>query len=102
MGIKGLKRLIADNAPEAIHEAGVPTYFGRSIAIDASMFLYSFLVAIRQDNAAYMLTDASGETTRCETGERQGRRAGPKRGRRGEGEGAGRERRRGMEREREK
>ena len=64
MGIKGLKRLIADNAPEAINEAAVPTYFGRSIAIDASMFLYSFLVAIRQDNAAFMLTDASGETTR--------------------------------------
>mmetsp|Transcript_6928 Transcript_6928/g.29238 ORF Transcript_6928/g.29238 Transcript_6928/m.29238 type:complete len:378 (+) Transcript_6928:88-1221(+) len=63
MGIKGLKRLIADNAPDAIHEAAVPTYFGRSIAIDASMFLYSFLVAIRQDNAAFMLTDASGETT---------------------------------------
>jgi flap endonuclease-1 len=64
MGIKGLKRVIADNAPESIKENALPSYFGRAIAIDASMFLYSFLVAIRSGEQSFSLTDASGETTR--------------------------------------
>mgnify|MGYP001066912139 FL=1 len=62
MGIQGLKRLIADNVPGAIKEGALPNYFGRRIAIDASMFLYSFLVAIRSDSSQF-LTDANGETT---------------------------------------
>lgn len=64
MGIKGLKRVVADNVPEAIKENVLPSYFGRVIAIDASMFLYSFLVAIRAGGDQYALTDANGETTR--------------------------------------
>ena len=47
MGIKGLTRVIADNAPDAIKENALPSYFNRIIAIDASMCLYSFLAAIR-------------------------------------------------------
>jgi flap endonuclease-1 len=61
MGIQNLKRLIADNVPSSIKEGALTNYFGRRIAIDASMFLYSFLVAIRSDSQ--FLVDASGETT---------------------------------------
>ena len=35
---------------------------GRKVAIDASMSLYQFLIAVRQDGQ--QLTNASGETTR--------------------------------------
>ena len=64
MGIKGLKRVISENAPEAIKEGKLDAYFGRKIAIDASMFLYSFLVAIQAGEDTFGLTDANGETTR--------------------------------------
>lgn len=64
MGIKGLKRLISENAPDSIKEGKLDAYFGRKIAIDASMFLYSFLVAIQSGEDVFGLTDANGETTR--------------------------------------
>jgi len=62
MGIKGLTQLIGDNAPNAIKENEIKNYFGRKIAIDASMSLYQFLIAVRPDNVS-SLTDESGETT---------------------------------------
>eukprot|EP01090_Pellita_catalonica_P013574 TRINITY_DN3262_c0_g1_i1.p1 TRINITY_DN3262_c0_g1~~TRINITY_DN3262_c0_g1_i1.p1 ORF type:complete len:377 (+),score=76.39 TRINITY_DN3262_c0_g1_i1:3-1133(+) len=62
MGIKGLMNLIADNCPDALVKREVKHYFGRKIAIDSSMALYSFLVTIRQENNSY-LTDSNGETT---------------------------------------
>ena len=37
-------------------------YPGRKVAIDASMSLYQFLIAVRSEGA--QLTDAEGETTR--------------------------------------
>lgn len=61
MGIHGLARLIADVAPEAIKEVELKSYFGRRIAIDASMSLYQFLIAIRHQNN--VMTNDSGETT---------------------------------------
>lgn len=61
MGILGLARLIADIAPEAIKEVELKTYFGRRIAIDASMSLYQFLIAIRHSNN--LMTNEAGETT---------------------------------------
>ena len=36
---------------------------GRKVAIDASMCIYQFLIAVRQDGGS-MLTNADGETTR--------------------------------------
>ena len=39
---------------------------GRKIAVDASMAIYQFLIAVRSggpNNAATMLTNADGETT---------------------------------------
>lgn len=61
MGISGLSRLIADNAPGAMREAGIETFFGRKVAIDASMCIYQFLVAVRAEGNN--LVNAEGETT---------------------------------------
>ena len=61
MGILGLSRLIADVAPEAIKEIELSSLFGRRIAIDASMSIYEFLIAIR--NRDQLMTNDSGETT---------------------------------------
>ena len=61
MGILGLSKLVADVAPYAIKENEIKNYFGRKVAIDASMSLYQFLIAVRSDGA--QLTNAEGETT---------------------------------------
>ncbi|KAI4481701.1 PREDICTED: flap endonuclease 1 [Polistes canadensis] len=61
MGILGLSKLIADIAPGSIKERELKHYFGRKIAIDASMCLYQFLIAVRSEGA--QLTAADGETT---------------------------------------
>lgn len=61
MGIQGLSRLIADCAPNAVKEQDIASYFGRRIAIDASMAIYQFLIAIRNNSA--MMTNSSGDTT---------------------------------------
>lgn len=42
--LQGLSKLIADNAPTAVKVQKFENYFGRKIAIDASMSLYQFLV----------------------------------------------------------
>uniref|UniRef100_A0A671VLM0 Flap structure-specific endonuclease 1 n=1 Tax=Sparus aurata TaxID=8175 RepID=A0A671VLM0_SPAAU len=61
MGIHGLAKLIADHAPGAIREQDIKNYFGRKIAIDASMCIYQFLIAVRQDGN--VLQNEDGETT---------------------------------------
>ncbi|KAJ6650146.1 Flap endonuclease 1, partial [Pseudolycoriella hygida] len=61
MGILGLSKLVADVAPFAIKENEIKNYFGRKIAIDASMCLYQFLIAVRAEGA--QLTSVEGETT---------------------------------------
>lgn len=61
MGILGLSRLIADISPEAIKEIDLKSLFGRRIAIDASMCIYQFLIAIRSNE--YTMTNESGDTT---------------------------------------
>jgi flap endonuclease-1 len=64
MGIHQLMKLIGDNASGAIKENEIKNYFGRKIAIDASMALYQFLIAIRPGEGGNLgLTDADGETT---------------------------------------
>ncbi|BGP51860.1 Elongation of fatty acids protein 2 [Rhodotorula kratochvilovae] len=62
MGIKGLTGLINDNAPKAIRQAEMKTLFGRKVAIDASMSIYQFLIAVRQQDGQQLMNDA-GETT---------------------------------------
>lgn len=61
MGIKGLYPLLADNAPAAIKSMEMKSLFGRKIAIDASMSIYQFLIAVRSNGE--VLTNESGETT---------------------------------------
>lgn len=63
MGIKDLSKVLGDHAASAIRTNEMKAYFGRKIAIDASMSLYQFLIAVRQDGAQLM--DDNGETTRC-------------------------------------
>lgn len=58
----GLSKLIADVAPAAIKENEIKNFFGRKVAIDASMSLYQFLIAVRQDGGA-MMTSEDGSTT---------------------------------------
>lgn len=61
MGIHGLSKLIADIAPSAIKENEMKNLFGRKVAIDASMSIYQFLVAVRHEGGS--LTSVDGETT---------------------------------------
>ncbi|XP_068964628.1 flap endonuclease 1 [Petaurus breviceps papuanus] len=61
MGIHGLAKLIADVAPSAIRENDIKSYFGRKVAIDASMSIYQFLIAVRQGGD--VLQNEEGEAT---------------------------------------
>lgn len=81
MGIKGLTALLAEHAPKAfqvrttislplkyahamsMQEHEIKTLFGRKVAIDASMSIYQFLIAVRQKDGE-LLTNDAGETTR--------------------------------------
>ncbi|KAI5793742.1 PIN domain-like protein [Peziza echinospora] len=61
MGIKGLTAIIQEYAPDAIKKVEIKSQFGRKVAIDASMSIYSFLIAVR--SGGEQLTNESGETT---------------------------------------
>jgi len=65
MGILGLSKLVADEASSAIKENEIKNYFGRKVAVDASMSLYQFLIAVRQEGAGggQQLTNEAGEIT---------------------------------------
>ena len=65
MGIHGLSKVINEYAPRAIKQHNISDYFGRRIAIDASMSIYQFLIAVRSEDGA-MLADENGKTTRFE------------------------------------
>ncbi|KAG0349079.1 Elongation of fatty acids protein 2, partial [Gamsiella multidivaricata] len=62
MGIHGLSKVIGDNAKEAIKEDDIKNYFGRKVAIDASMSIYQFMIAVRQQDGQ-LLQNENGETT---------------------------------------
>jgi hypothetical protein len=63
MGIHGLSKVIGDNAKDAIKEDDIKNYFGRKVAIDASMSIYQFMIAVRQQDGQ-LLQNEYGETTR--------------------------------------
>jgi flap endonuclease-1 len=67
MGIHGLTKLISDKAPAAIKENKMESYFGRKVAVDASMSIYHFLIAVRQGDQG-QLTNEAGEVTSHLTG----------------------------------
>ncbi|KAL3678450.1 hypothetical protein R1sor_021406 [Riccia sorocarpa] len=62
MGIKGLTKLLADNAPACMKEMKFESYFGRKIAIDASMSIYQFLIVVGRTGND-MLTNEAGDVT---------------------------------------
>ncbi|XP_071085280.1 flap endonuclease 1-like [Haliotis cracherodii] len=61
MGIHGLSKLLGDCAPSSMKENEIKNYFGRKVAIDASMSIYQFLIAVRSDGSQLM--NEEGETT---------------------------------------
>ena len=63
MGIKQLTKLIGDAAPDAIKEIKIEAYFGRKVAVDASMSIYQFLIAMQRPDGTNMLTNDAGEVT---------------------------------------
>ncbi|KAG8899982.1 Elongation of fatty acids protein 2, partial [Tulasnella sp. 408] len=62
MGIKGLTALLVENAPASMKDHEIKTLFGRKVAIDASMSIYQFLIAVRSKDGE-VLTNEAGETT---------------------------------------
>ncbi|KAF1744773.1 hypothetical protein MXB_5175 [Myxobolus squamalis] len=62
MGIKGLSKFISKKAPSAVKEVEIGTYFGRVIAIDASVIIYQFLTSARDHSTG--LLNSIGEDTR--------------------------------------
>ena len=66
MGISGLMKLISEEAPDAIKEFdGFGPLNGRKVAIDASMAMYQFLVAVRTGSGGnqQQLTNENGDVT---------------------------------------
>ncbi|EJT75991.1 DNA-repair protein rad2 [Gaeumannomyces tritici R3-111a-1] len=61
MGIKQLFSIIKENAPDAVKSGEIKNHFGRKVAIDASMSIYSFLIAVRSNGE--VLTNEDGQTT---------------------------------------
>lgn len=61
MGIKHLYQLIQEHSPDAVKTGEIKNQFGRKVAIDASMSIYSFLIAVRSDGQQLM--SDTGETT---------------------------------------
>lgn len=62
MGIKGLMKFLQEHAPRSVKEVTVEQMTGRGLAIDASMNLYQFIIAIR-DGQGHSMTNADGEIT---------------------------------------
>ncbi|KAM3163443.1 Flap endonuclease 1 [Lachancea thermotolerans] len=62
MGIKGLNAIISEHVPSAVRKSEIKNFFGRKVAIDASMSLYQFLIAVRQQDGVQLASE-SGETT---------------------------------------
>eukprot|EP01040_Poterioochromonas_malhamensis_P001312 gene1312-1389_t len=67
MGIHGLMKLISEECPGAIKEQELENFTGRKVAIDASMAMYQFLIAVRfgpgGGQASSMLMNEAGEVT---------------------------------------
>mgnify|MGYP003386752347 FL=1 len=59
-------KLLSDECPGAIREQELKNLTGRKVAIDASMVMYQFLVAVRSTGNSYgaaQLTNEAGEVT---------------------------------------
>ena len=69
MGIKNLMKLLNEVAPQTVKEHVLSDFNGRKVAIDASMAIYQFLVAVRSAGEggapSAQLMNEAGEVTRC-------------------------------------
>ena len=65
MGILGLTKLIHTRAPDSVKDEEMKNYFGRKIAIDASMTIYQFIIAMKgyEGGERTELTNEKGEVT---------------------------------------
>ncbi|KAJ3323547.1 Elongation of fatty acids protein 2 [Blyttiomyces sp. JEL0837] len=63
MGIHGLTKVIADYAPNAVKDMPITACFGRKVAIDASMSIYQFLIAVRQQDGNQLMNEAGDVTS---------------------------------------
>jgi len=61
MGIKSLTKLIKENAKDSIETKKLYQLSGKKIAIDVSIFIYQYLMNIRNNNK--LLTNNNGEVT---------------------------------------
>ena len=61
-------KIINNEAPGAVKEMTIKGFMGRVVAVDASMAIYQFLVAVRTaqraGHASMQLTNEAGEVTR--------------------------------------
>lgn len=63
MGIQGLAKLLGDCAPAAIREQKLDSYFGRKIAVDASMHIYQFMVVVGRQGDQLLANEAGDVTS---------------------------------------
>ena len=63
MGIKGLTKFLADQAPSALQVEARASLLGRVVAVDASLALYQFLTAVRDSHTMGNLTAEAGNVT---------------------------------------
>eukprot|EP00834_Sanchytrium_tribonematis_P001947 NODE_52_length_30984_cov_1.383358.p14 type:complete len:347 gc:universal NODE_52_length_30984_cov_1.383358:21835-22875(+) len=61
MGIKSLTKVLTEHAPNATKLKPIKSYFSRKVAIDCSMWIYQFLVAVR--TGGNNMQDSEGNTT---------------------------------------
>ncbi len=46
MGIKDLSKVISEHADNSVRQGEIKSFFGRKVAVDASMSLYQFLASL--------------------------------------------------------
>ncbi|KAI3980895.1 hypothetical protein MKX01_025460 [Papaver californicum] len=63
MGIKGLTKLLADNAPKSMKQEKLESYIGRQIAIDASLSIYQFLIVVGRNGTGMLMNEACEVTS---------------------------------------
>lgn len=63
MGIKQLMNIINEKAPSAVRKVPLEQFSGRTIACDASMAMYQFLIATQYAQAKSTVTDETGNPT---------------------------------------
>ena len=66
MGVHQLSKVLADHAASALLKNDIKHYFGRKVAIDASMSMYQFMIAVRSEGQN--LSSDDGNATRYGSG----------------------------------